>query len=52
MEVEAILGNGLRVAKRHGVSAPHMESLYGLLKLVDKKIREQKSQNRPPSVNP
>jgi 2-dehydropantoate 2-reductase len=41
MEVEAILGNGLRVAKRHGVSAPHMESLYGLLKLVDKKIRGQ-----------
>jgi 2-dehydropantoate 2-reductase len=39
MEVEAILGNGLRVAKRHGVSAPHMESLYGLLKLVDNKIR-------------
>jgi len=41
MEVEAILGNGLRVAKRHGVSAPYMESLYGLLKLVDKKIRCQ-----------
>jgi 2-dehydropantoate 2-reductase len=41
MEVEAILGSGLRVAKRHGVSAPHMESLYGLLKLVDKKIRGQ-----------
>ncbi len=43
MEVEAILGNGLRVAKRHGVSAPHMESLYGLLKLVDSKIRSQES---------
>jgi 2-dehydropantoate 2-reductase len=39
MEIEAILGNGLRVAKRHDVSAPHMESLYGLLKLVDNKIR-------------
>ena len=50
MEVEAILGNGLRVAKRHGVSAPHIESLYGLLKLVDKKIREQKNQKPPPSV--
>jgi 2-dehydropantoate 2-reductase len=43
MEVEAILGNGLRVAKRHDVSAPHMESLYGLLKLVDSKIRSQES---------
>ncbi len=52
MEVEAILGNGLRVAKRHRVSAPHMESLYGLLKLVDKKIREQESQNVPPPVSP
>jgi 2-dehydropantoate 2-reductase len=51
MEVEAILGNTLRVAKRHGVSAPHMESLYGLLKLVDKKIREQKSPNAPASVS-
>ena len=40
MEVEAILGNGLRIAKRHGVSAPYMESLYGLLKLVDNKIRK------------
>ena len=40
MEIEAILGNGLRVAKKHDVSAPHMESLYGLLKLVDKKIRK------------
>jgi 2-dehydropantoate 2-reductase len=52
MEVEAILGNGLRVAKKHGVSAPHMESLYGLLKLVDRKIRGQKSQNVHPSVRP
>jgi 2-dehydropantoate 2-reductase len=41
IEVEAILGNGLRVAKRHGVSTPHMESLYGLLMLVDSKIREE-----------
>jgi 2-dehydropantoate 2-reductase len=43
MEVEAILGNGLRVARRHGLSTPYMESLYGLLKLVDEKIRSQKS---------
>jgi 2-dehydropantoate 2-reductase len=43
MEVEAILGNVIRAAKRHGVAVPHMESLYGLLKLVDKKIREQKT---------
>jgi 2-dehydropantoate 2-reductase len=41
MEVEAILGNGIRLAKRYKVAVPHMESLYGLLKLVDKKIRSQ-----------
>jgi 2-dehydropantoate 2-reductase len=39
MEVEAILGNALKVARRYGIRAPHMESLYGLLKLVDHKIR-------------
>ena len=43
MEVEAILGNGIRAAKRHNLAVPHMESLYGLLKLVDKKIRSQRS---------
>jgi 2-dehydropantoate 2-reductase len=43
MEVEAILGNGIRAAKRHKVAVPHMESLYGILKLVDKKIRSRRS---------
>jgi 2-dehydropantoate 2-reductase len=52
MEIEAILGNGLRVAKRHGVSAPHMESLYGLLKLVDSKIRKEESQKASAPVRP
>ncbi len=52
MEIEAILGNGLRVAKRHDVSAPHMESLYGLLKLVDSKIRDEESQKASGPVNP
>ncbi len=42
MEVEAILGNGIRAAKRHKIAVPHMESLYGLLKLVDEKIRSQR----------
>jgi 2-dehydropantoate 2-reductase len=35
MEVEAILGNAVRVAHRESVPVPHLESLYGLLKLVD-----------------
>ena len=43
MEVEAILGNGIRAAKRHRVAVPHMESLYALLKLVDEKIRSQRN---------
>ncbi len=39
MEIEAILGNGLKVARRHNVPSPHMESLYALLKLIEKKNR-------------
>ena len=52
MEVEAILGNGLKVARRYGISAPHMESLYGLLKLVDKRIRKGESQKASAPVRP
>jgi 2-dehydropantoate 2-reductase len=36
MEVEAIVGNALRTARRHGVQAPHLETLYALLKLVER----------------
>jgi 2-dehydropantoate 2-reductase len=39
LEVEALLGNALRVSRRVGVQAPHIESLYGLLKLIDEKNR-------------
>jgi 2-dehydropantoate 2-reductase len=39
LEVEALLGNALRVSRRIGVRAPHIESLYGLLKLIDGKNR-------------
>jgi 2-dehydropantoate 2-reductase len=39
MEVEAILGNAMRIAQRHAVPVPHIESLYGLLTLMDKKRR-------------
>jgi 2-dehydropantoate 2-reductase len=40
MEVEAILGNAVRIAQRHAVPVPHIESLYGLLALKDKKKRK------------
>jgi len=37
MEVEAILGNALRIAKEKNISVPHIESLYGLLSLINSK---------------
>lgn len=40
MEVEAILGNTLRIARNHGISVPRIEALYALLSLVDNKIRK------------
>ncbi|MBB5020866.1 ketopantoate reductase family protein [Desulfurispira natronophila] len=33
MEIDAIVGNALRVARRHNVPAPRLQSLYGLLRL-------------------
>jgi 2-dehydropantoate 2-reductase len=38
METEAILGNPLRAAKRLGVAAPHLESVYALMKLRELKL--------------
>jgi 2-dehydropantoate 2-reductase len=35
MEVEAILGNAVRIARSLSVSVPHMETLYALLSLMD-----------------
>jgi 2-dehydropantoate 2-reductase len=40
MEVEAILGNAIRIATELSLPVPHMESLYGLLTLVDMKNRD------------
>ena len=37
LELEAILGNPLKVAARHGVEAPSLRALYALLKLVSRK---------------
>ena len=37
MEVEAILGNTVRLAEKHNVPIPHIQSLYGLLSLLNKK---------------
>ena len=35
LEVEAILGNTLRIARKHGVPVPRMEVCYALLKSID-----------------
>jgi 2-dehydropantoate 2-reductase len=39
LEVEAILGNTVRIARRHEVSIPHLSTLYALLTIVDRKNR-------------
>lgn len=41
MEVEAILGNAVRAARRVGVPVPHMETLYALLQLLDRRNRSR-----------
>ena len=37
LETEAILGNAVRIAKKHSISVPRMECLYALLKMADRK---------------
>ena len=37
MEVEAILGNALRVAKEKSLNVPHLQTLYALLHSIDQK---------------
>jgi 2-dehydropantoate 2-reductase len=38
METEAILGNAVRAAQRMGIAAPHLESVYALMKLRELKL--------------
>ena len=37
MEIEAILGNTVRAARRHGVATPILDALYALAKMVEGK---------------
>ncbi len=39
MEIEAILGNTVRVARKHGVSTPILETLYALAKMIERNMR-------------
>jgi 2-dehydropantoate 2-reductase len=53
MEVEPILGVPVRLARQSGVDVPHMETLYGLLSLIDRKNTGRFiSQGRPPWKSP
>lgn len=42
MELEVILGNPIRIAKRNGVATPTLSILYNLLVLVQAKLKERK----------
>jgi 2-dehydropantoate 2-reductase len=37
MEIEAILGNTVRAARKHGVATPILDTLYALAKMIEKK---------------
>lgn len=39
MEVEALLGNAVRIARAHGVPAPRLDALYALLLTIEQKGR-------------
>jgi 2-dehydropantoate 2-reductase len=38
LETEALLGNAVRVARRHGLAVPRLESLYHLLQMLEQKL--------------
>lgn len=47
LEVEAILGNALKTARRFGVAVPRIESCYALLKSADELNRLRRKQQPP-----
>lgn len=46
MEIEAILGNTVRAARKHGVTTPILESLYALAKMIEAKSSAAPSSSR------
>jgi 2-dehydropantoate 2-reductase len=38
METEAIIGNALRAGNRSGITSPHLESVYAMMKLRELKL--------------
>jgi 2-dehydropantoate 2-reductase len=47
MELEVILGNPVRIAKRHGVEMPRLHSLYALLGSAQRQRDAKKSGTKP-----
>jgi 2-dehydropantoate 2-reductase len=46
MEVEAILGNPIRIAREYGLEMPRVQSLYALLRMAQEKRDERKEDSR------
>lgn len=46
MEVEAIVGNTVRIARDHGVSTPLLNALYALAKGLDSQNEQRRTQNQ------
>ena len=43
MELEVILGNPIRIARRQGLDMPRLQTLYALLKMAQ--VRKREDQN-------
>ncbi len=42
MEVEAIVGNTIRIARKHGVKTPLLDDLYALAKALDASLARER----------
>jgi 2-dehydropantoate 2-reductase len=42
MEVEAIVGNTIRIAREHGVKTPLLDGLYTLAKALDSSLARER----------
>ena len=47
LELEVILGNPVRIARRHGVAMPRLQSMYALLKSAQTQRDERSKLSRP-----
>lgn len=52
IEVEVIVGNAVRVAKKNGVSCPMLTLIYNLLQVIQKRTMEEKGRITVPEKRP